>query len=170
VSIIRAIFVQKAMDEGAADPSHAYIAIANWSIVEVNTAVVVPCLIVLKPLIAKLWPGVFGRSSRGSDGLEGGSAGQDRVLTIGGSGPTSRANAHIPPPSVRSGGAFSLTTSRTEKNSLDDVESTAGASDGPRPPLKQDGVERAESAGSLHHQYLAQEALETRRQASQKET
>ena len=56
VSILRAVFIHELED--SKDVTWDYVSVNNWNAVEINTAIVVPCLIVLKPLLVKLFPGL----------------------------------------------------------------------------------------------------------------
>jgi hypothetical protein len=139
-----------------------YIAITNWSVVEVNMGVIIPCLIVLKPLISKIWP-AFGSGTR--DSKSAGNAAPANVLTIGGSGQP-HGDASFQQVSIQSNGAFSVTPSGTEK-SLYDIESTAGTSEGGTPMKSKAGeVESVESVNSLHHKFLVDEARESKRHST----
>lgn len=58
VSILRAVWIRDLYD--AVDVTWDYVAISNWTAVEVNVSILVPCLIVLKPLLSKLIPALSG--------------------------------------------------------------------------------------------------------------
>jgi len=63
MSIIRVVMVLQNL--GSTDPSWDYVHIANWNSIEVNLAIVVTCLIVLKPLFRKFAPKLFTTSAQG---------------------------------------------------------------------------------------------------------
>lgn len=54
ISIIRAVQVRDTSYK--ADPTWDGVFVKYWTIVELNISVIVPCLLVLKPLLAKLFP------------------------------------------------------------------------------------------------------------------
>ena len=54
ISILRAIRIHELYE--TTDITWDYVEVANWSAVELNISILVPCLIVLKPLLAKLFP------------------------------------------------------------------------------------------------------------------
>lgn len=53
ISILRAIFIDQALKNS--DFSWAFVSVANWSMAEPNIAIVVPCLVVMKPLTSRAW-------------------------------------------------------------------------------------------------------------------
>ncbi|KUJ14828.1 uncharacterized protein LY89DRAFT_649396 [Mollisia scopiformis] len=60
------------------DPTWDNIGIANWSCIELNTAIICPCLTTLKPLLSRCFPRVFSSNSSRSrhryiEGIESGS-------------------------------------------------------------------------------------------------
>ncbi|KAK1749929.1 hypothetical protein QBC47DRAFT_395237 [Echria macrotheca] len=57
VSILRIVWVRQFV--ASADFLWDYVYINYWNCVEVNSAIVLPCMVVLKPLFRKLWPGAF---------------------------------------------------------------------------------------------------------------
>ena len=54
MSILRAVWINDTFY--SKDVTWDFVAINNWTAVEVNVAILVPCLIVLKPLLARLLP------------------------------------------------------------------------------------------------------------------
>ena len=63
MSIIRVVIILQNLK--STDPSWDYVRIANWNSIEVNLAIIVTCLIVLKPLFRKLVPKLFTTSAQG---------------------------------------------------------------------------------------------------------
>ena len=57
ISIIRVVMILQNLK--STDPSWDFVYIANWNSIEVNSAIVISCLIVLKPLLRKLVPRLF---------------------------------------------------------------------------------------------------------------
>lgn len=53
ISVLRAVWINELLD--SSDFTWDYVAVANWTSVEVNAAIACACLLVMKPLIAKLW-------------------------------------------------------------------------------------------------------------------
>ena len=47
-----------------------YVAINYWNCIEVNGAILIPCLVVLKPLVRKFWPGFSSSSHEPISGFE----------------------------------------------------------------------------------------------------
>lgn len=43
-----------------ADPTWDYAVVQYWTLVEMNIAIVIACLLVLKPLLAKMFPALLG--------------------------------------------------------------------------------------------------------------
>ncbi|CAI4214399.1 unnamed protein product [Parascedosporium putredinis] len=60
ISILRAVWIHGLFD--AIDSTYDFTAITNWTVVEVNTAIAIPCLLVLKPLLNKILPRFFSAS------------------------------------------------------------------------------------------------------------
>ena len=65
ISILRAVIIAAILK--SADFTWDSTAIANWTVVETNLAIVVACLIVLKPLVVRLFP-AFSSGHDDSDG------------------------------------------------------------------------------------------------------
>ncbi|KAK1760319.1 hypothetical protein QBC47DRAFT_3618 [Echria macrotheca] len=57
ISVLRIVWIKQSY--GATDMLWDYVYITYWNCVEVNGAIVLPCLVVLKPLLRKLWPNLF---------------------------------------------------------------------------------------------------------------
>ncbi|PKS08144.1 hypothetical protein jhhlp_005420 [Lomentospora prolificans] len=58
ISILRAIWIHELID--SQDSSYDFTAIKNWTSVEINVSIAIPCLVVFKPLLNKIWPKIFG--------------------------------------------------------------------------------------------------------------
>jgi len=63
MSFLRAIMLNRFA--GSKDPTWDYVFIAEWNAIEINSAILVSCLIVLKPLFRKLVPRLFTASDQG---------------------------------------------------------------------------------------------------------
>lgn len=60
ISVLRAVWINALLD--SSDFTWDYVAVANWTSVEVNAAIVCASLLVIKPLITKLWHQIRPRS------------------------------------------------------------------------------------------------------------
>jgi len=69
-------------EKGTPDPDFTYngTTLTYWTIIEVNTAVVVGCIMTLKPLVSKVFPGLLASRSASS---ETSMVSSDPPLTIG---------------------------------------------------------------------------------------
>ena len=57
ISVLRLVVISQYISSMDATWDFAFI--TNWNFIEVNSAILVPCLIVLKPLMRKLFPKLF---------------------------------------------------------------------------------------------------------------
>jgi len=80
VSIIRLVMLVQ--EKGTPDPDFTYngTTLTYWTVIEVNTAIVVACIMTLKPLVSKVFPGLL--DSRGPS-TETSITSSDPPLTIG---------------------------------------------------------------------------------------
>ncbi|KAK4158618.1 hypothetical protein QBC43DRAFT_305292 [Cladorrhinum sp. PSN259] len=69
VSLVRTAYM-KIVFTVTVDPSWDSIPMSHWNCVEVNVAMVCACLMTVKPLISKLWPGLLDRPSSNEVDLE----------------------------------------------------------------------------------------------------
>ena len=53
ISVLRAIWINALLS--SVDPTWDFVAVSNWTSVEINAAVVCACMLATKPLIARLW-------------------------------------------------------------------------------------------------------------------
>jgi hypothetical protein len=65
VSVLRVIFIRRDIYER--DFTTAAIRVVFWSILEINLPVIIACVPTLRPLAAKLYPGLVMTPSGGSD-------------------------------------------------------------------------------------------------------
>ena len=63
ISLLRIIMVNQSVL--SADATYEYAAIVKWTSIEVSSAIVVSCLIVLKPLLRKFFPRLFTSPDQG---------------------------------------------------------------------------------------------------------
>ncbi|KAK0643924.1 hypothetical protein B0T16DRAFT_190937 [Cercophora newfieldiana] len=80
VALIRLVMLVQ--EKGKPDPDFTYngTILTYWTIIEVNTAIVVACIMTLKPLVSKIFPGLL--DSRGPS-TESSMVSSDLPLTIG---------------------------------------------------------------------------------------
>lgn len=77
ISILRAIWISALFE--SSDFSWDFVAISNWSSVEVSTAIICACLLVTKPLFATLWHKLYPPSAKSQTE----SSGQPRTIGSG---------------------------------------------------------------------------------------
>jgi len=63
MSLVRLIIIKQYIS--SRDASWDYVPITNWNSIEINSAIVVSCIIVLKPLMRRLVPSLFTASDQG---------------------------------------------------------------------------------------------------------
>lgn len=116
VSILRAVWINALFE--TSDFTWDYVSIVNWTSVEVNTSIVCACLLVMKPLIMKLWRKL--RPNHGGSRTEN----SGNPVTIGGK--SFRSNSTPGPSFARtkdSSGSERTLTADLDEIPMDDVES-----------------------------------------------
>ncbi|KAK5659580.1 hypothetical protein OQA88_782 [Cercophora sp. LCS_1] len=70
ISILRIIWIKEALANDSQDPLYDYATLSYWNCVEVNSAIIIPCLVVMRPLFRKILKSSAAHSHEPLDGLE----------------------------------------------------------------------------------------------------